>query len=310
VAQNGHAFRAKLVRLNKGTRDVDKINWWTGVIMGQGLVICLLASFVLFIFFKRSDELDKDAAQNTGATLLVYGANIFVAILFIEDLNAWAQRAYAGLNIPTLAPDFWDDVPLVITCLFGLAAKDFADYWCHRAMHTRWFWPTHAAHHSDTHVNAFTAYRVHALEAVMMSFTYIVLLTWLQMSQAVPLVVLFSFLHVKYVHMNLDWNHGPFKYLIASPAFHRWHHADAPEAYGKNLANIMPIYDLMFGTYYYPGPCRAPMGALSSGMADKNPVAIYLYPFQEWARLIRELFAGKDASETAAPPRKESFPAE
>ena len=61
-----------------------------------------------------------------------------------------------------------------------------------------------------------------------------------------------------------------------------------PEAYGKNLANIMPIYDVIFGTYYVPGVCHEKMGALSSGIADKNPVAIYMYPITEWSRMIRE----------------------
>jgi len=97
-----------------------------------------------------------------------------------------------------------------------------------------------------------------------------------------------------YVHMNLPFNHGPFKYLIASPVYHRWHHADVPEAYGKNLANVIPLYDVMFGTYYEPGPCNEPMGALKTGVADKNPFAIYIYPFQEWARMIREKLAKTD----------------
>lgn len=269
---------------------MDLLNDVADSIRPVRFVIPLVAVFVLYFVFKKREELSQHAAQNTAATLMVYGANILVATLFLSDVNAFFQGLYNSLRIPTLPNGFWDGVPLLVICLVGMAAKDFVDYWNHRLMHTRWGWPTHAAHHSDTHVNAFTSYRVHILEAMLMSLGYIVVLTWMQMPSAIPFVVLFSALHNHYVHMDLPFKHGPFKYLLASPVFHRWHHADIPEAYGKNLANMMPIYDKLFGTYYEPdaSPSDAPMGALKSGLADKNPVLIYIYPFQEWARLIRE----------------------
>lgn len=253
-----------------------------------GLVIALLVTFVLYFVFRKSAELGKHAAQNTSATLVVCGLNAAAAWIFVDDLNRFLQSTYDALGIPTLPRDFWSGLPLAAVAVIGIVARDFADYWNHRLMHTKWGWPTHAAHHSDTHVNAFTVYRVHILESVVMTMSYIVLLTWLQMPQAIPFAVLFGIVHNMYVHVDLDIEHGPFRYLIASPRFHRWHHADVPEAYGKNLANLMPLWDKLFGTYRCPGPCTAPMGALTTGVEDKNPISIYTYPFREWARLIRE----------------------
>ena len=266
---------------------MDLNDWIPELNLASQLIIALIATFVLYFGFKKTAELGKHAAQNTAASILVALANIALVTAFLEDLNGFAQTAYNSLGIPTLDPKTWDKVPFLIVCLIGIATKDLADYANHRLMHTRWGWPTHAAHHSDTHVNAFSVYRVHFFEVVLMSFSYIVLLTWLQMPQALPMVLVLHSLHGMYVHMDLNFDHGPFKYLIASPVFHRWHHADTPEAYGKNLANMMPIYDVVFGTYYNPGPVDAPMGALKNGIEDKNPFLIYIYPFQEWARLIR-----------------------
>ena len=98
--------------------------------------------------------------------------------------------------------------------------------------------------------------------------------------------------------MNLDWEHEPFWWMVASPAYHRWHHADLPEAYGKNIANLIPLWDVLFGTYYSPGKCPkdAPMGALKSGVSDTNLFHIYAYPFLEWGRLIGEAVTGKPMS--------------
>ena len=251
--------------------------------------VFLLAVPITLILYLcgRREELSRHAIQNTAATIVVMALNLVALALFHQDINAGAQAIYDALGIPKLPAGTWDTTPLWLVTLIALVARDFCDYTIHRLMHqVGWLWPAHAAHHSDTHVNVFTTFRVHAAETILMSLTYIVLLTWLQMPQALPFAFALAMLHNMYVHMNVGWDHGPLKYLIASPAFHRWHHADAAEVQGKNLANIMPIWDVLFGTYHMPGRCTLPMGGLSTGLEDKNPVAIWLYPFREWWRLI------------------------
>lgn len=274
---------------------MDILTWLARPTWHSEIILCAFAVLILYVVFKKRKEISRHALENTGATLLIGGINILVAILFIKDVNAFMQSAFAALHIPTLDPTVWDGLPLWVVCILGIIAKDFVDYWNHRLMHTKWGWPTHAAHHSDTHVNAFTANRIHFLEAILMTASYVVLLTWLQMPKALPFVIIFYTLHTKYVHMDLPFEHGPLKYWIASPVYHRWHHADVPEAYGKNLANVMPIYDVIFGTYYNPGKCEAPMGALLTGVPDKNVWRIFTYPFEEWGRLIKASWAGRAA---------------
>lgn len=280
--------------------EIPKLN------LGVKLIVALTFCYVLYFVFGRKEELSKHAAENTVASVWVAMLNLVALILFVEDINRFAQKAYAALGIPTLDPNVWNTVPPVLACLLAVVAKDFADYWSHRAMHTKWGWATHAAHHSDTHVNAFTGFRIHFLEAMLMTLYYVILLTWLQLPALIPIMALFYTLHGMYVHMDLPFNHGPLKYLISSPVYHRWHHADEPAAYGKNLANIMPIYDVIFGTYYNPGPCNAPMGALKSGIEDKNPFKIMVYPFQNWVGLIRDEWTKRrtGAMEQPAPPKQ------
>lgn len=263
-------------------------DWYMQSTSVEILIVPAMMSFCLAVFLGRHDETDEHARANIAATLVVYFANIVVAVFLTASFAPMILKLYQSLGVPQLPADIWIGVPVMVVVLIGVAAKDFVDYWTHRWMHTRWLWPTHAAHHSDTHVNAFTSYRVHIFEIMVMQLNHVFLLTWLQMPELIPLAMALTQLHNFYVHLNVEIDHGPFKYLVASPIFHRWHHADAPEAYGKNLANLMPIYDKIFGTYYVPGPCRKPMGALSSGIEDKNPILIYIYPFQEWGRLIKQ----------------------
>jgi sterol desaturase/sphingolipid hydroxylase (fatty acid hydroxylase superfamily) len=58
--------------------------------------------------------------------------------------------------------------------------------------------------------------------------------------------------HSAFVHANLDWTLGPFKYVIAGPVFHRWHHTAAERGGEKNFAGTFPVFDLIFGTFYMP----------------------------------------------------------
>jgi sterol desaturase/sphingolipid hydroxylase (fatty acid hydroxylase superfamily) len=266
---------------------IEVITWFSGLNL---YFLPVFVTLLLYFGFKKRAELSLHAIQNTSATIIVVALNLTAVVLFNKEIYGFAQAVYNSLNIPTLPRDFWSGQLFWLGVLLAILATDFCDYVIHRLMHTRWLWPTHAAHHSDTHVNPFTTFRVHFFEPLLMKINYLVVLTWMQLPELIPAYYILGIILNMYVHMDLDWGHGPFKYIITSPRFHRWHHADAPEAYGKNLANIFPFYDLFFGTYYVPGPCREKMGALNSGIEDKNPIMIWLYPFQEWARLIRESF--------------------
>jgi sterol desaturase/sphingolipid hydroxylase (fatty acid hydroxylase superfamily) len=53
-------------------------------------------------------------------------------------------------------------------------------------------------------------------------------------------------------HANVRFEFGPFKWLIARPQFHHWHHADEVEAIDKNFAVHLPASDAIFGTMYLP----------------------------------------------------------
>lgn len=239
----------------------------------------------------RARVLSPAAIRNSLASLAVLAFNILMApvVYVLSDLVA---RGYGQLGIPSIPQAFWQGMPWLVVAVVGIVAKDFADYWCHRALHTPLGWPIHAVHHSDSHVNGFTAFRVHLLEVVTMKIFYIVLLTWIGIpTQLIVAAYVVASLHTAYVHLEIDIDHGPLNWLIASPRFHRWHHADAPEAYGKNLANMIPLFDLMFGTYYRHDACAAPMGALRDGIPDTDPVKLVLLPFVLWARQVRTVAA-------------------
>ena len=44
---------------------------------------------------------------------------------------------------------------------------------------------------------------------------------------------------------------GSLRYVVGTPEYHHWHHANEPVAYNSNFAGY-PIVDKLFGTLYLP----------------------------------------------------------
>ena len=94
----------------------------------------------------------------------------------------------------------------------------------------------------------------------------------------------FTTFHSAFVHANLNWTLGPFKYVLATPVFHRWHHTSLEEGGNTNFAGTFPIWDILFGTF------RMPAGALPDHYGvDGEPLPTALggqlvYPFKSQAK--------------------------
>lgn len=239
----------------------------------------------------RGRVLSRAAITNTLASLGMLCSNLLLAP-FVYFFAEFAQNAYARLGIPAIKPEIWSDLPWLLVAIIALIGKDFSDYWVHRALHTPLGWPIHAVHHSDSHVNGFTTFRVHLFELMLMKLFYITLLSWLGIPpELVASAYILASMHNAYVHFEVDIDHGRFNWLLASPRFHRWHHADVPEIYGKNLANMIPAWDMLFGTYHAGGRCDAKMGVLNEGVPDTDVARLVLLPFSMWYRQARSALA-------------------
>lgn len=87
-----------------------------------------------------------------------------------------------------------------------------------------------------------------------------------------------------YVHSRLPFDHGRFRKVFVSPNYHRWHHADDPSVYGKNLGDMFAIWDLAFGTHYDPGTCNIPQGVSD---APKDIFRAQYFPVTYLVRLFK-----------------------
>jgi sterol desaturase/sphingolipid hydroxylase (fatty acid hydroxylase superfamily) len=225
------------------------------------------------------------ALRNAAVSLMFFLTSWLLAPLAGLAIRGATAR-YADLGLPGLTPAFWAAQPVWAVVLVALVARDGVSYTIHRLLHGRFGWPVHAIHHSDSHVNGFTAWRVHPIEPLATNLLAVVMMGWLGLPTGLgAIVLLIALLYEIYIHLEVDIEHGPLRHVLASPRFHRWHHYDSEPAYNSNYANMFPLYDVIFGTYRRPHVLPVPIGAASAGVPDLDYIRLMTFPFLEWGTM-------------------------
>jgi sterol desaturase/sphingolipid hydroxylase (fatty acid hydroxylase superfamily) len=175
--------------------------------------------------------------------LLIAAAALILGITTANGLVAFYEKGHGPLAA----------LPLVAQGVIFLVGQDVIMYWTHRGFHGRRFWKYHAVHHSSEQLEWISAARFHPVNLFLGSVLADVVMLFGGISPNVfvvlgPLITA----HSAFVHANLDWTLGPFRYVIAGPVFHRWHHTAADRGGEKNFAGTFPFLDVIFGTFHMP----------------------------------------------------------
>jgi sterol desaturase/sphingolipid hydroxylase (fatty acid hydroxylase superfamily) len=180
-------------------------------------------------------------------------------------------------------------LPFWAQLILFLFLADLIQYWSHWVLHV-WkpLWHVHAVHHSPMKLDWLVAARVHPIElavnkAVSAVPLYLVGFGPEVVGVAVPLAAAYSLL----IHSNLRWTYGPLGYVVASPAFHHWHHASDPPARDKNFAQTFSIIDYLFGTAYFPRRAIPEQYGLVSGVMPDGIWRQFLHPLRQWWQMIQ-----------------------
>jgi sterol desaturase/sphingolipid hydroxylase (fatty acid hydroxylase superfamily) len=152
--------------------------------------------------------------------------------------------------------------PAWLRVVAALVVGEIGFYWGHRWTHEIPFlWRFHAIHHSAEHIDFLVSTRAHPVDMVFTRLCGLVPLYVLGLAaplrgsaSLVPvLVLLLGTVWGFFIHANVRWRFGPLEWLIATPAFHHWHHTnEGPNSVNKNYAPLLPWVDRFFGTLYLP----------------------------------------------------------
>jgi sterol desaturase/sphingolipid hydroxylase (fatty acid hydroxylase superfamily) len=172
--------------------------------------------------------------------------------------------------------------PFLLQFAAFLVLADLLAYWNHRAFHSvSRLWRIHAVHHSSTELDWLSSVRVHPLNDAIGSAVVATPLLLLGFAPAALAAYLpFLTLYAIMLHANVSWSFGPLRGVIASPAYHRWHHSAEAQALDKNFAGLFPLYDRLFGTYYLPRDLKPQRFGIAGEAPPAGFVGQMLYPFR------------------------------
>jgi sterol desaturase/sphingolipid hydroxylase (fatty acid hydroxylase superfamily) len=212
----------------------------------------------------------------TRAASRVALAIAFAAIAFLQGVTFEDFRRLA-----TTRQTWASSLPIAVQAPLILLIADLLAYATHRVFHGRFLWRFHAIHHSSTALDWLSSVRLHPVNDAVARVVQVLPLYWLGFSGGalaafVPLLTFYALL----LHANVNWTYGPFRYVVASPVFHRWHHTSDREGLDKNFAGLFPFIDVAFGTFYMP-PGRVPerFGAPGDPVPD-GLLGQLVYPFR------------------------------
>lgn len=171
------------------------------------------------------------------------------------------------------------------TCFIG---QEFCYYWYHRAAHrVRWFWCTHAIHHSPNQLNLSAAYRFGWTGKLTGTLLFFTLAPLLGMPPKVILLMLtLNLLYQFWIHATWIPKLGPLEWVLNTPSAHRVHHASNIEYLDGNYGGVLIVFDRLFGTYIPERddvPCRY---GLVTPIHGYNLLEI---EFTQWRALWRDL---------------------
>lgn len=256
----------------------------TVIFHGKWYLICL-AIFIPLAFIspsKRSQPLlRRDMTTDTlywfFNAIFQNAAYKFILILLLTSLYSFNTIELLFINGNAPIANF----PLWIQVLMLLLITDFLQYWMHRIFHTKLIWKFHAIHHSSKHVDWLSAARFHPINfLVYITFINAIVFS-VGFNPAVYMLLLpFNMIYPSFVHSNLNWTLGPFRYFLASPVFHRWHHTSLEEGGNKNFAPTFPFLDILFGTYYEPKKIWPSKFGVEDDAIPEGVIGQFLYPFR------------------------------
>jgi len=89
------------------------------------------------------------------------------------------------------------------------------------------------------------------------------------------LIALWSY----FEHLDIRLSYGRCRLLLTSPQYHRIHHAAGPGYADRNFVAMLPLWDVVFGTYYPARPDEYPATGVASGAEPRNLLDAVLWPF-------------------------------
>ena len=179
------------------------------------------------------------------------------------------------------------NLPFAAQVCLLLVVADGLEYWRHRLLHTvPWLWSVHALHHSVDRLHALKGGRNNFVDMALRGALVFAPLVAL----GVPREVLLWYPAVIVVlgpiaHANLALRFPAFMHrVLVTPPEHRLHHAADRGLADSNFAVVLPLRDVVFGTFSLPDDHAVPEVGIAGDPIPFGFLTQFVAPFV-WPRL-------------------------
>ena len=171
-------------------------------------------------------------------------------------------------------------LPWIAGAIIYLIAMDLGEFLFHRAQHSiPALWAMHSLHHSDRGLNVLTAQRHFWLEPMIKSVTiWLAVALVFKVNTSILAFYAAASLYHLVIHANLRMGFGPFAWLLNSPQYHRIHHSREPSDFNTNFAALLPVFDLLTGSYRRPSAGEFPATGLDE--IPQSPSDLLIWPLR------------------------------
>ncbi|MEO8559992.1 MAG: sterol desaturase family protein, partial [Rhodospirillales bacterium] len=259
-------------------------NFYAYLIWSVPVVIGLAIVEALVLAFKAKQTYNWRASLASLADMLIreFGVNRLLGYAFLAPLFAlvWQNR------LTTMPLGTVESIAILFL------GQEFCYYWFHRASHrVRWFWATHAVHHSPNELNLSASYRFGLTGRITGTSIFYLPLIWLGFPPAAVFATLaINLLYQFILHTTWIPKLGWFEYVFNTPSHHRVHHASNAEYLDANYGGVLIVFDRLFGTHVEERADLPCVYGLTKPLHSNNPIYI---AFHEWIAMGRDIWHAK-----------------
>jgi sterol desaturase/sphingolipid hydroxylase (fatty acid hydroxylase superfamily) len=261
----------------------------TSLIFGYGEAGGVVALFIILVpfekMFRRHDQPIRRAGLRTDLTYAIVAPLLNVA-------GVVAGITLALLFFPLFIPALFLR-PLVLgqpgwlVAVEAIVLLDILIYWTHRLSHeVGFFWRFHSIHHSSERMDWISGIRSHPFDGVIIIIPAAFLVVAGFALEVVGIAAVVQAVLGLTAHANIRWRLRPLHRIVMTPEFHHWHHSSHPEAIHTNYSVFLPLWDMVWGTYYMPADRRPQI----YGQSENTPRSVPAQMLAPFSKPMREKY--------------------
>jgi len=226
-----------------------------GIYFGLEGAGAILALFIIVVplekLFRRHDQKIRRPGLRTDLTYAMVSPVLNVAQVIV------------GVGIALLILPLWVPMLLLRPLVMGqptwvmavesVILLDILIYWTHKLSHeVGFFWRFHSIHHSSERMDWISGIRVHPFDGIIIAVPAVMLVAAGFQLEVVGAAAIIQTILGLFAHANVRWRLRPLHRIVMTPEFHHWHHSNTPESIHSNYSVFLPLWDMIWGTYYMP----------------------------------------------------------